>query len=123
MIILDFLFLICYTPFSQLRRTEKRSEGDVRFATLLALVPILCFVSVGIINIMLYYLGFKTTALGVALTIISLGTSLFLILNKVYVTRNRDIGRARFPILSGVLIFVMIVGSIIFMSYCLAKFR
>src|SRR5258708_2866811 len=99
MIILDFLFLICYTPFSQLRRTEKRSEGDVRFATLLALVLILCFVSVGIINIMLYYLGFKTTALGVALTIISLGTSLFLILNKAYVRRNRDIGRPRFPIL------------------------
>jgi len=117
--VLDFLFNICYSPFQKV--------GNGRFAALIWLVPPLTFVIVGLIHIFLYYLrpivNIKFTSMAGAIGCFGLFALIFFFLNKIYVKGERDTGKVRFPVLCAILIFVMMVGSIIFFSMSLYKFR
>jgi len=123
MIILDFLFLVCYTPFSVLPKTERRTERDLRFVALIWLIPPMSFVTMGILNVLIYFFGLKANGIFVATILAGISIALFLILYKVYVVGNRHIGIPRFPLLSSLLLLVMLIGSLVFMVYSLAKFR
>ena len=116
MIILDFLFTICHTPF--------QNAKNGRLAALIWLSPPLAFVSMGLLNILAFYTlnsGIPTKIATILIFILFGG--LFYLLYSIYIKGNREVGKGRFPILSGILIFVMIVGSIIFVAVSLAKFR
>ena len=101
--------------------------GNGRFAALIWLVPPLTFMSVGLIHILLYYLrpivNVKFTSMTGAIGCFGLFALIFLFLNKIYIKGERDSGTLRFPVLCGILIFVMMVGSITLFSMSLYKFR
>lgn len=117
MIILDLLFKICFTPFQNVKKNG-------RLAAIIWLCPSLAFTGMGLFNLLLHYsLNLRiTTKLGTVM-IFGLFGIIFYYLYMVYVKGNREVGKGRFPFLSGLLIFLMIVGSIVFMSISLAKFR
>jgi hypothetical protein len=118
--ILDVLFNICYAPF-------KTAKQNGRFAALIWLVPPLTFFAVGILKIVLFYMKpwvlIRFTPMVIAAFSVSIGTMLFIFLNRVYVTGNRNTGDVKYPILSVFVILTMIVGSIIFFAVALAKFK
>lgn len=117
--LIDFIFNICYAPF------QKVDNG--RFAALIWLVPTLTFISVGLINMFLYYLhpfiSINTTPIGIGIGCFLIGAIIFLYLDKIYVKNKRDTGKARFPVFCAFLILIMIVGSLVFFSMSLYKFR
>jgi hypothetical protein len=116
MIILDFLFNICYAPFLKVKQNG-------RFAALIWLTPPLTFISVGILHIFLYYLNIQMSSIAVAIMCFTVFAIIFFILNRVYVKNNRYTGTPKFPVLCALLIFVMIIGSIIFFSVAIGRFR
>jgi hypothetical protein len=116
MIILDFLFGICYTPFQNAR--------NGRIAALVWLCPPLAFVAMGLVNVVVYYLlnqGMGTTIGSIVMLMIFFIT--FYSLYMIYITKDRQVRKGRYPVLSGLVILILIVGSIIFMSVCIGKFR
>ena len=119
MLVLDFLFNICYSPFQKV--------GNGRFAALIWLAPPLTFISVGLIHIFLYYLN-PIISIRIAPIIGAIGcfgifAIIFLFLNKIYVKGERETGKVRFPLLCILLILVMMIGSITFFALSLYKFR
>lgn len=117
--ILDFLFNICYAPFQK--------EPNGRFIALIWLLPSLVFFFIGLLNICMYSLGVSIisniTPLSGSFGAISIFVFFSLALDKIYIKHKRNTGEIKFVILHGLLIPVMVIGSIIFFSMSLYKFR
>ena len=119
MIILDFLFNICFSPF-------RNAIKGGRIGALLILTPSLTFVVSGIINLILYQLIGKIThvinpaVLGLGMLLIFYGIYYFL--NKTYITENREVYRMRFPVFYVLIMLVFFLGSIIFFGLTVSEF-
>lgn len=119
MYLLDFLFNVCFAPFQKV--------GNGRFAALIWLSPSLTFICTGSINIILFFLR---PIINIKLSAMVVGIGSFIVfaiiaysLNNIYIKNNRDAGKIRFAILHGLLIPILFIGSIVFFSMSLYKFR
>lgn len=119
MIMLDFLFNVCYAPF------QKEPRG--RFIALVWLTPSLTFTFIGALNILLHYLGAGVISIVSPMVGCILAFAIFaaiaFMMDKVYEKGKRDTGKIRFPILHGLLIPILVLGSVIFFAMSLYKFR
>jgi len=119
MVILDFLFNICYAPF--------QNEPKGRLIALIWLLPSLVFFFVGMLNVCLYSIGFSIiqniNPLSGAIGAVSIFVIFAILLDRVYIKNNRQTGKIKSVILFGFLIPVLVIGSIIFFSMSLYKFR
>lgn len=105
MIILDFLFRICYAPF------QKEPRGKL-IATFW-LTPSLAFLSLAGLNILLHVLGIDNSPLLLGSGGLALAGLIAFALHRVYVQDDRSISKIRFVVLHGLLIPVLIFGSIV----------
>ena len=109
MIVLDFLFKICYAPF------QKEPRGKL-IATFW-LTPPLAFIFGGAFNILLYLLkpilDIDNTPTLSGIVGLSLAGLIAFLLHRVYVQNDRSVGKIRFVVLHALLIPVLIFGSIV----------
>jgi amino acid permease len=61
-------------------------------------------------------LYFRIPAIGMAILSFVFATISIIVLQRIYIKNKRDIGKTRFVILYGLLIPILIVGSIIFFT-------
>lgn len=119
MLLLDFLFNICYVPF---RNTIKGG----RFGALFILTPSLTFIISGAINFVFYKLKGAITQsfnpLVLAVGMLFIFYSVFSFLNKTYVKNNRDVYHMKYPTLYIILLPVFFIGSIILFGFTVSKF-
>jgi len=119
MIVIDFLFNICFAPF-------RKAKANGRLAALIWLTPSLTFTIMGIFNVLLYAaLGSVTSilsplALGIFMLV--LFAVIYAFLNRIYLKGNRSAGDIKFPILYGLLLPMLVIGSIVFFGFTIYKF-
>jgi amino acid transporter len=121
MIILDFLFKICFAPF--------RHEKHGRFIALIWLVPCTTFALMGFANYLIFLfnssqsiLQVRVSALLFVLIIVGLFVGNSRILHRIYEINNRDIGEVKSSWL-GIFILPLIVISVTLFSLSLYKFK
>lgn len=105
MIVLDFLFKICFAPF------QKEPKGKM-IATFW-LTPSLAFLSLGGLNILLYLLSIDNSPILLGFGGLALAGLIAFLLHRVYVQNDRSVGKIRFVVLHSLLIPVLILGSIV----------
>jgi hypothetical protein len=119
MIVLDFLFNICFAPF------HKAIKGG-RLGAIFTLSPSLTFLLCGILNIIFYEFVGPLTSM-VSPFVFGAGMLLFfiliyLLLDRIYVKNNRVLWKMHYPILYTLLLPILFIGSIIFFVYSVDKF-
>ena len=120
MIVLDFLFNVCYAPFLKVKQNG-------RLAALIWLSPSLTFSFMGILIWLNYFLlGIRIfshlSALVSCVISFLIFAAIHFLLNRIYLKGNRDAGEMRFPILFGLLLPVLFIGSIVFFSLAIYNF-
>jgi len=120
MIVLDFLFNICFAPFQKVKKNG-------RLAALIWLAPSLTFAFMGTLIWLNYFLfGIRifshVTALVSSVISFLIFIAIYLLLDRTYLKRNRDAGEIKFPILYGLLLPILVIGSIVFFSLTIYKF-
>lgn len=119
MIVLDFLFNICFAPFQKVK-----TNG--RLASLIWLTPSLTFTIMGILNVLLYAVFGSVTSilspLALGIFMLLLFAAIYLFLDRIYLKGNRNAGEIRLPILYGLLLPILVIGSIVFFSLTIYKF-
>jgi hypothetical protein len=119
MIILDFLFKICFAPFQKV-------EKNGRLAALIWLTPSLTFTIMGILNALFHVaLGSVTSRLSplaLGIFMLLLFAVIYLFLDRIYLKGNRSAGEIKFPILYGLLLPILVIGSIVFFSLTIYNF-
>lgn len=119
MIVLDFLFNVCYAPF------HKAIKGG-RLGALFTLTPSLTFLVSGIVNIFFYKifggitLSFSPLVLSLAMLL--LFVSVYILLDRIYIKNNREVGKMLYPTLYGLMLPILFVGSIVFFVYTVSEF-
>lgn len=120
-IILDFLFKVCFAPF--------RHEKHGRFIALVWLVPCMTFVLMGLTNVLIFFINSAQSVFRIrisSLFFVVLISGIFIvtskILHSVYEINKRDIGEVKNSWL-GVLILPLIVISVTLFSLSLYKFK
>ncbi len=99
------LFRICYAPF------QKEPKGKM-IATFW-LTPSLAFLSLGGLNVLLYLLSIENSPMLLGIGGLALAGLIAFLLHRVYVQNDRSVGKIRFVVLHGLLIPVLIFGSIV----------
>lgn len=120
MILLDFLFNICYAPFLKVKQNG-------RLAALIWLSPSLTFTFMGILIWLSYFLfGIRVfshlSAVVSSLISFLIFIAIYLLLDQTYLKKNRDAGAIRFPLLYGLLLPVLVIGSVVFFSLAIYNF-
>jgi hypothetical protein len=119
MIVIDFLFNICFAPFQKVK-------ANGRLAALIWLTPLLTSTIMGILNVLLYAaLGSVTSILSplaLGIFMLLLFAAIYLFLDRIYLKGNRSAGDIKFPILYGLLLPILVIGSIVFFSLTIYKF-
>jgi hypothetical protein len=119
MIVLDFLFNVCYAPF------HKAIKGG-RIGALFTLTPSLAFVLSGIINVIFYKtfgrITLSLSPLALSVSMLLLFVSVFILLNRIYIKNNREVRKIAYPVLFGLLLPIFFIGSIIFFVYTVGRF-
>jgi len=113
MILLDFLFNICYAPFLNVNRNG-------RLAAVIWLTPSLTFTLMGVF-IFVFHLTIGRVILvlkplGLGIFSILLFVLIFVFLDRTYLKGARNAGEIRFPILHGLLLPVFVIGSFVFFA-------
>ena len=119
MIIIDFLFKICYAPF------HKAIKGG-SLGALFSLSPSLTLIITGIINILFYFsLGRITLILSplvLSILMLLLFILVYFLLNKIYIKNEREVKAIRYPVIYGLLLPIFFIGSIVFFVFTIDKF-
>lgn len=119
MIVLDFLFNICFAPFQKVK-----TNG--RLAALIWLTPSLTFSIMGILNVLLYAafgsVTFIFSPLVLGIFMLLLFVVIYLFLDRTYLKGNRNAGEIRFTVLYVLLLPILVIGSIVFFSLTIYKF-
>jgi hypothetical protein len=115
MIILDFLFNICFLPF-------RKVSVNGRLAALIWLTPSLSFTFMGFLIIFINLIfGIKILSAISALTAsflsLLIGFVIFLSLDYIYLKGNRDAGIVKFKFIYYLLLPTLVLGSIVFFPY------
>jgi len=109
MIILDFLFKICFAPLSEYGEKGKQSA-------VFCLAPPLSFFLMSLLNVVLYWIKplieINLTPLYGTIAICVLILLVMHLLQSIYIRDNRQLGKNYHP-LTGLLIPVLIIGSLI----------
>jgi hypothetical protein len=120
MIIIDWLFKICYSPF-------RNAIKGGKIAGVFLFTPILNFIILGLLNSILYLIfNVNLTDLGALSVALLTSGNLFLVayfLNRAYIKGDRDPGRIRLPVINGILIPLIILASVFFYTYTLLNFH
>ena len=120
MIILDFLFNICFAPFQKVKKNG-------RLAALIWLTPALTFFLMGLFNILFYILfgGILKVLNPILSGIFSILIFIILsvILDKIYLSGNREVGRIKLLYLYYFLLPIFFFGSIIFYGLTAYEFN
>ncbi len=114
MIILDILFKICFGPF------QKVENG--RYAAIIFLIQILGSSVLALINVLLFIVGINLSSIGLAITGMLAGIGVYFLFNTIYVKNNRNLTPVKFPLLMGVLIFILMMSSLFLMIISLARY-
>lgn len=113
MIFLDFLFKICYAPLQS-------QEGKGKLVATYWLSMPLAFFLMGLTNILKHLLSpilyFRISPIGMSILGFGFATISIVVLQRIYIRNKRDVGKTRFAILYGLLIPVLVFGSIIFFA-------
>jgi hypothetical protein len=120
MIILDFLFNICFAPFQKVKKNG-------RLAALIWLTPALTFLLMGLFNTLFYLLfGSVSRVLDPLLGgvfIITIFVFLSIVLDKIYLSGNRAVGEIKFLYLYYFLLPMFFFGSLIFCALTAYEFN
>ena len=114
MIITDSIFRLFYGPFQNVKNGR---QGSLPF-----LIQILTAYILGLTNIIFGLLGIDLTSLQVAGFAIIIGIIVYRFFNKIYVLEKRDVGKIQYPFIHGLVILTLLVGSIFFLIFSLAKY-
>ena len=119
MILLDFLFNICYAPF-------RNAIKGGKFGALFTLTPSLVFIISGVINHVFFRLKGSITQsfspLVLALGMLLIFYLVFSFLNKVYVKNDRQVYNMKYPVLYILMLPVFFIGSIIIFGFTVGEF-
>jgi hypothetical protein len=120
MIVLDFLFNVCFAPFQNVK-------NNGRLAALIWLTPSLTFVFMGsliwLTNVLFDVRLFShASALAASITSVTIFVGFYLLLNRIYLTGNRDAGEIKFTILYILILPILVIGSIVFFAFAINKF-
>jgi hypothetical protein len=119
MILLDFLFNICFAPF-------RNAIKGGRIGALFLFTPSLTFILAGIINILFHQtigrITLSLSPLALAAIMLSIFVSSYFLLDTIYIKRNREIGKMSYPILYVLLLPILLLGSVIFFAFTVDEF-
>lgn len=114
MMILDTLFKVCFAPFQQV--------DNGRAAAIIWLVHILGFSGVALFNAVFFWLGINLSSPGIAMLGAMIGIGIYFLFDRIYIKDNRGVGLVKYPFFMGVLVFMLLIGSLVLMIFSLARY-